>query len=393
MHGWTGFATLLVGLGIAGYVFHPGTVGIDASALIERAAAPEPAPPAVAAAPATNRTRLFSPQMPLFGLAGPAQAEAKRPAGDGPAPATATVATITTQPWTTVVQPQVVSEAGRPRTSRPEGPEARADLVRDLQRELKRLGCYEGEVDGSWGGGSKRAMTAFNERVNATLPVEEPDFILLTLLQGSRDAACGDQPRTQTAQAGGKNKRQGGPSGAAAVVVTDQVARAEPKSQRASDQPAAVHAPVVESRVAAVAEAAAVAGVASAVVRDVTAVPAAVAAVPSVPPAARKAAPHPAVAAAPVEPLPGRMTIGGPVPPAVAERTPVAAARIEPAEAPHAAPAHRPATARRAPAPVAAPAPRHRPAQYVYSGGGGSSSAARQRSMVYNLFQRPDRLY
>ena len=67
----------------------------------------------------------------------------------------------------------------------------REELVRNLQREFKRVGCYHGDVDGSWGVGSKRAMGAFTDRVNASLPVEQPDFILLTLLQGQSGAICG----------------------------------------------------------------------------------------------------------------------------------------------------------------------------------------------------------
>jgi hypothetical protein len=72
-----------------------------------------------------------------------------------------------------------------------DGP-ARAVLVRSIQRELKRVGCYTGPIDGSWGRGSRRAMQAFMERANATLPSEEPDMILLTLVQSHRGATCAD---------------------------------------------------------------------------------------------------------------------------------------------------------------------------------------------------------
>src|SRR5258705_8244984 len=61
--------------------------------------------------------------------------------------------------------------------------EARYQLARTLQAELRRVGCYEGDVDGSWGLGSKRAMAAFAKEVNAGLPTEEPDYILLKLVQ------------------------------------------------------------------------------------------------------------------------------------------------------------------------------------------------------------------
>lgn len=67
---------------------------------------------------------------------------------------------------------------------------ARPDLVRTLQRELSRLGCYGGEIDGSWGPGSKRAMALFVDRVNASLPTDEPDFILLSLVQSHKGTGC-----------------------------------------------------------------------------------------------------------------------------------------------------------------------------------------------------------
>ena len=75
---------------------------------------------------------------------------------------------------------------------------ARYELVRSLQTELKRLGCYSGDTDGNWGGGSKRAMLVFMDRVNASLPVAQPDYIQLTLLQAQTASVCGrDCPKGQ----------------------------------------------------------------------------------------------------------------------------------------------------------------------------------------------------
>lgn len=82
--------------------------------------------------------------------------------------------------------------AAEPRLGSPQpaSDEAYYALVRDLQRELRRLGCYWGEVDGSWGPGTRRAMSALMARVNATLPVNEPDYILLALARTQPDQAC-----------------------------------------------------------------------------------------------------------------------------------------------------------------------------------------------------------
>ena len=67
----------------------------------------------------------------------------------------------------------------------------RDTLARELQKELKRVGCYEGELNGAWTPLTRRAMKAFTDQVNATLPVHEPDAILYALVQGHQDRACG----------------------------------------------------------------------------------------------------------------------------------------------------------------------------------------------------------
>ena len=85
-----------------------------------------------------------------------------------------------------------------------ETPADRASIARELQRELKRVGCYSGEINGAWTTSSRMAMKAFTDRVNATLPIDQPDYVLLSLLQGYQDKACGAGcPTGQTATEGG----------------------------------------------------------------------------------------------------------------------------------------------------------------------------------------------
>jgi hypothetical protein len=67
----------------------------------------------------------------------------------------------------------------------------RTALVRELQKELKRVGCYDGEISGAWTTSSRRAMRDFTDRVNAKLPIDQPDYILLRLVQGHGGKACG----------------------------------------------------------------------------------------------------------------------------------------------------------------------------------------------------------
>jgi hypothetical protein len=70
-------------------------------------------------------------------------------------------------------------------------PGDRVGLTRALQRELKRVGCYNGEITGQWTTSTRMAMRAFTERVNASLPVDKPDPVLLSLVQGHReDGVC-----------------------------------------------------------------------------------------------------------------------------------------------------------------------------------------------------------
>ena len=68
-------------------------------------------------------------------------------------------------------------------------------LVRDLQRELKRIGCYPYEVDGEWTPGTRRAMKDFSERVKAALPIERPDPSQLVVLQSHPEIVCRERCR------------------------------------------------------------------------------------------------------------------------------------------------------------------------------------------------------
>jgi hypothetical protein len=94
-----------------------------------------------------------------------------------------------------VTLPQRAGEPA-PRTAIGEPPRVpppgdRVSLTRELQRELKRVGCYEGEVNGVWTPSSRMAMKGFTDQVNAKLPIDQPDYILLKLVQNQKDKVCG----------------------------------------------------------------------------------------------------------------------------------------------------------------------------------------------------------
>ncbi len=71
-------------------------------------------------------------------------------------------------------------------------PSDRASLARQLQVELKRVGCYAGEINGLWTMPTRAAMKTFTDKVNATLPIDKPDHILMALVQSHRQRVCGD---------------------------------------------------------------------------------------------------------------------------------------------------------------------------------------------------------
>src|SRR6185436_7940343 len=67
----------------------------------------------------------------------------------------------------------------------------RARLTREIQLQLKRVGCYHGKIDGVWYATVRRSMKAFTDRVNATLSAEQPDIVLLAMLQSHRGSGSG----------------------------------------------------------------------------------------------------------------------------------------------------------------------------------------------------------
>jgi len=73
-------------------------------------------------------------------------------------------------------------------------------LARELQRELRRAGCYEGAINGVWTPATRSAMQRFTERVNATLPLDKPDVVLLALVQNEANVSCSPCPEGQRSE-------------------------------------------------------------------------------------------------------------------------------------------------------------------------------------------------
>jgi hypothetical protein len=178
-----GLLLVLAGTAMGGYMaMSPASDGAEKLAEVTR----------ISAAPdretrAAQGPRLFSPASPLIASADAAPLIKDVTTGaitPGAPPKTSGA-------WSAVVTADPGAQNGKLTSSKPGDAETRAVLARDLQQELKRVGCYGGDITGTWTPSTKRAMAAFMDRVNATLPVEEPDYILLTLVQGHTAAACG----------------------------------------------------------------------------------------------------------------------------------------------------------------------------------------------------------
>lgn len=63
-------------------------------------------------------------------------------------------------------------------------------LTRAVQAELKRAQCYSGPVNGIWTASTRAAMGEFAGRVNARLPVDRADPVLLALLETHNKISC-----------------------------------------------------------------------------------------------------------------------------------------------------------------------------------------------------------
>lgn len=66
----------------------------------------------------------------------------------------------------------------------------RAAVIPQIQRELARVGCLTGPIDGIWSEVTRVGIQAFGEHISAAIAADTPDHVLLTLLQGFRGTAC-----------------------------------------------------------------------------------------------------------------------------------------------------------------------------------------------------------
>ncbi len=208
MRGLGGFV-LLAGIGVGLFVYFPAPVDRDTSLeQAKRVVASRVASNTTQITPTTTRassrlasfapaTQLAAPQRKSRVAAAPAVVAA---------PAISVAANVEAMPaWQTNVSPAAV---GGPQGSLdPTDPESRYKLVVDIQQQLKRVGCYWGRVNGSWNNNTREAMRSFTMHTNAALPVEKPDYLLLSLLKSHGGRSCGAPETTVAVQPRGKNEQ------------------------------------------------------------------------------------------------------------------------------------------------------------------------------------------
>lgn len=201
-----GGLVLLAGVGVGLFVYLPAPVDGDVSLDQVRrlAAAPTSGTLPPTASQAQPKGRSFSPSIPL--PSAPRLQPSQRAVSsvkvlEAPEPG---VPIEAKSGWQQVVSSSGAMTRGWSASLKPTNPDSRYKLVVELQQNLRRLGCYYGRIDGSWGPGSKDAMQTFTDRVNAALPIDEPDYVLLTLLQSHKGKTCGECPPGLTFSAGGR---------------------------------------------------------------------------------------------------------------------------------------------------------------------------------------------
>jgi hypothetical protein len=59
-----------------------------------------------------------------------------------------------------------------------------------MQTELRRLGCYNGEVNGDWNDGSRRALENFNKHAGVKLDVKVASLDAVDVLRGKSTRVC-----------------------------------------------------------------------------------------------------------------------------------------------------------------------------------------------------------
>ncbi len=202
----SGTVLILAGVSIAAYTLSAqqdaGTRAMTAENAVQAKLSSAPA----AIAPVSVPERADSPD----GATTPAP-KSETPPAQTPPPATLAPLPVAPQKLRAGVPAAVRVAEAPPRlpvgetaaTARP--PLDRPALTREIQRQLKRIGCYQGDVSGVWSPAVRHAVKTVTDRVNASLPIDRPDPVLLAMVQSQEPGTCGTScPKGQSRTADGR---------------------------------------------------------------------------------------------------------------------------------------------------------------------------------------------
>jgi len=88
------------------------------------------------------------------------------------------------------IDPANIQEQTNPNLLTIPDPKNDRELVRSIQRELNRLGCNAGKVDGHWGNGSAGALRIYRKNSKARLASLDPSNDLLSRLKSKISRVC-----------------------------------------------------------------------------------------------------------------------------------------------------------------------------------------------------------
>lgn len=195
-----GFVFLAAALAFVVRAYNPGSFDHGQSAPPPLPSAPAPADVSAARDETRSAAANDQPTVTLMSLPVRAALREARKAEVSSTSSEPPVTVAAALPQASVLAPAAVEPAGVASRSEP-GP----SLARNLQRELRRVGCYDGAIDGEWDRTTRAAMSGFLDRVNAALPTTAPDPIMLTMLRGHRATVCGEAcPSGQAMNDGGR---------------------------------------------------------------------------------------------------------------------------------------------------------------------------------------------
>lgn len=196
MRSITGLILLLIGFGVGAHAYYPDTFEKHVHlAKLSRSVAPVTVEHGVySATPAVERS--FSPGRQFYGSGERLKTGSIKTVVQPERPIlTTTPKVVTRNGWNARVL-TARSTDGSDRYgagSKLSAPRDYYEMVRAVQTELRRVGCYDGRIDGSWGAGSKFAVREFMQLVNSALPTDKPDQFMLSLLRSYKGSGCNVQ--------------------------------------------------------------------------------------------------------------------------------------------------------------------------------------------------------